>query len=65
MDFEFTQYRKTDTVLLSGSVGKSNPDVPVRKFEGKPFMISPQGEIRKINFKEKMETMVFLNRIFG
>jgi len=64
MDFEFTQYRRTETVIISGAVAQNRIEVPVRKFEGLPLIISPQGEVRKMNPTEGREIKSFLTRIF-
>ncbi|XP_060854962.1 uncharacterized protein LOC132932602 [Metopolophium dirhodum] len=64
MDFEFTNMRRTDIVLISGAISNSLNKCKIRKLEGKPLLLPLHEQMRVMTVRETQLAEKSIRRIF-
>lgn len=64
IDFEFSNYQRTDLVLISGAISESQITSKIERLRGQPIIISPDGRIRLMDNYSYIKTRDLLLRIF-
>lgn len=64
IDFEFTNYRRTDLILISAAISQTHTKSEIKRLRGRPLIISPDGRITLMNNYTYLKTRDLLLKIF-
>ncbi|XP_029344686.1 uncharacterized protein LOC115033927 isoform X3 [Acyrthosiphon pisum] len=64
IDFEFTNYQRTDLILISAAISQTHTESKIKRLRGRPLIISPDGRITLMNNFTYLKTRDLLLKIF-
>lgn len=64
IDFEFSNYQRTDLILISAAISQTHVKSEIIRLRGRPLIISSDGRIRLMNNYSYIKTRDLLLKIF-